>query len=411
MVYWNSIHVTLLLLLLAIVSAKRQKQPNFVLLFMDDLGYGDLGFTGHPTTETPNLDRLAWNGKILTTWYSGCNVCSGSRAALMTGRQFPRTGVPGVFGPTVQGGLNLNETTIAEQLKKVGYTTAMIGKWHLGNRQVYLPANRGFDYYLGIPYSDDMGDGIASRCPADAYQEGSARENVEGQDHGWYKEHYRNRGLLQASCQRPDSCNHSGEEDPAGNFLPLVFQASNRTYVLEQPLDFTTLAQKYNSFTMDFLDHQGNQPFFLYMPFSHVHTTSASQPEKQYAGCDFRASTRRGPFGDALKEADWIVGKVVAKLEEKGLDEDTLILFTSDNGPWMAMQLSGGSEGIFTGRSAGYWDTGKGSNWVRRMTSSRESSNFRLTWILFCIRKGAFESQPLPIGKAPFHPLAGPQRS
>jgi arylsulfatase A len=114
MLYWNMIYFALLFLL-GMVSAKRQKQPNFVLLFMDDLGYGDLGFTGHPTTETPNLDRLAWNGKILTTWYSGCNVCSGSRAALMTGRQFPRTGVPGVFGPTVQGGLNLNETTIAEQ--------------------------------------------------------------------------------------------------------------------------------------------------------------------------------------------------------------------------------------------------------------------------------------------------------
>lgn len=125
------------------------KRPNFVVLFMDDLGYGDLGFTGHPTAKTPNLDRLAWNGKVLTTWYSGCNVCSGSRAALMTGRQFPRTGVPGFFGPTGNGGLNLNETTIAEQLKQAGYSTGIIGKWHLGQRQVYLPGNRGFDYYLG----------------------------------------------------------------------------------------------------------------------------------------------------------------------------------------------------------------------------------------------------------------------
>jgi len=126
-----------------------RKRPNFVVLFMDDLGYGDLGFTGHPTAKTPNLDRLAWNGKVLTTWYSGCNVCSGSRAALMTGRQFPRTGVPGVFGPTGHGGLNLNETTLAEQLKRAEYVTAIVGKWHLGQRQVYLPGNRGFDYYLG----------------------------------------------------------------------------------------------------------------------------------------------------------------------------------------------------------------------------------------------------------------------
>jgi len=338
---------------------------------MDDLGYGDLGFTGHPTTETPNLDRLAWNGKTLTTWYSGCNVCSGSRAALMTGRQFPRTGVPGVFGPTVQGGLNLNETTVAEHLKKVGYTTAMIGKWHLGNRQVYLPGNRGFDFYLGIPYSDDMGDGIASSCPTDlvTYPSSSNRAQEDIDDDRWYKEGYRNLGLLHASCQGADrkTCNYHDEEDPAGNFLPLVFQAFNETKVLEQPLDFTTLAQKYNSFAMDFLSHHGDQPFFLYLPFSHVHATSASQPEKQYAGCDFKKSTRRGAFGDALKEADWIVGNLVAKLEEMRLDEDTLVLFTSDNGPWMAGQLSGGSEGIFTGRSAGYWSTAKGSNWVSHM--------------------------------------------
>jgi arylsulfatase A len=127
---------------LAVVSATTKKygkagtKPNFIVMFMDDLGYGDMGFTGHPTTKTPNLDRLAWNGKILTTWYSGCNVCSGSRAAMMTGRQFPRSGLPGVLGPTTKGGLNLNETTIAEQLKKGGYTTAIMGKWHLGQREV-----------------------------------------------------------------------------------------------------------------------------------------------------------------------------------------------------------------------------------------------------------------------------------
>ena len=100
--------------------------PNFVVLFMDDLGYGDLGFTGHPTTSTPNLDKLAWNGKILTTWYSGCNICTGSRAALMTGRQFPRTGLPGVLGPTTNMGLPLNETTIADQLKSAGVRLEMM---------------------------------------------------------------------------------------------------------------------------------------------------------------------------------------------------------------------------------------------------------------------------------------------
>jgi arylsulfatase A-like enzyme len=135
------------------VQSQRRKgrRPNVVLLFMDDLGYGDMGFTGHPTTKTPNLDHLAYNGKILTTWYSGCSVCSGSRAALMTGRQFPRTGIPGVLTATGAIGLPLNETTLAEQLSgEGGYTTAIVGKWHLGQRQMHLPINRGFDYYLGM---------------------------------------------------------------------------------------------------------------------------------------------------------------------------------------------------------------------------------------------------------------------
>jgi len=127
-------------------------RPNFILLFVDDLGYADLGFNGHPTTVTTNMDRLAWNGKILTTWYSGCDVCTCSRAALMTGRQYPRTGVNEVFGPTTEKGLPLEEITVAEQLKQANYTTAIVGKWHLGQRLAYLPGSQGFDYYLGIPY-------------------------------------------------------------------------------------------------------------------------------------------------------------------------------------------------------------------------------------------------------------------
>lgn len=143
--------------------APRDK-PNIVMLFIDDLGYGDVGFNGHPTTNTPNIDKLAWNGKILTTWYSGCSVCSCSRAAIMTGRTWRRYGVPGVFSPTTNSGLPLNETTVATLLKSAGYATGILGKWHLGQRKPYLPAQRGFDSYLGVPYSVDMGDARATEC-------------------------------------------------------------------------------------------------------------------------------------------------------------------------------------------------------------------------------------------------------
>jgi arylsulfatase A len=355
------------------------KKPNFIVLFMDDLGYGDVGFNGHPTTKTPNLDHLAWNGKILTTWYSGCHVCTGSRSALMTGRQFPRTGLPGVLNPVEAIGLPLNETTLAEQLRKQNYTTAIVGKWHLGQRPIYLPGNRGFDYYLGIPYSDDMGDGVASECPAGAMED-EGQEELQGNERetkaartlkdetpdshssSWSEHWYDAKGFLNANAHK-NYPNNNEKKDPAANYLPLVYQEWNQTSILEQPLDFTTLAQKYNDFILEYLENQKDDPFFLYLPFSHVHCTSETQPEMQYAGCGFQDSTLRGGFGDALAEVDWIVGNIMDKLRALDLEEDTLILFTSDNGPWMTRGLSAGTAGLFTGRYAGYWNTGKGSTW------------------------------------------------
>jgi len=329
-------------------------RPNFIMLFVDDLGYGDTGFTGHPTTKTPNIDSLAWGGKVLTTWYSGCAVCSGSRAALMTGRQFTRTGVPGVFGSTVNVGLPLNETTLAEQLKTKGYATGIVGKWHLGQRQVYLPGSRGFDYYLGIPYSDDMGNGRASSCPHSTSTK--SEDNHASRVHSdWMLEAYEVMGYVHPA--------DTFDGDPAAQHLPLIYQEFNRTRVVEQPLDFTHLAEKYNDFALEFIKEHKDQPFFFYMPFSHVHTTTGTQPEKQYAGCAWKNSTRRGAFGDALAEVDWIVGNVVQSLKEHAIDENTLILFTGDNGPWMMQGLSGGSHGLLSGRYAGYWNTGKGSTW------------------------------------------------
>jgi len=152
-------------------------------------------------------------------------------------------------------------------------------------------------------------------------------------------------------------------QDPAGSFLPLVHQHNGKTEVVEQPLDFTTLAPKYKDFVVEFIEDAQHDPFFLYMPFSHVHTTASNQPEKQYASCDFKNTSKRGMFGDALAEADWIAGSVIDTLERLGLSKNTLVLFSSDNGPWMMQGKSGGSPGIHYGRSAGYWNVGKGSTW------------------------------------------------
>ncbi|KAL3907341.1 MAG: hypothetical protein SGILL_008917, partial [Bacillariaceae sp.] len=329
---------------------KTKKPPNFVLLFMDDLGYGDMGFTGHPTTQTPNLDRLAWGGMVLTTFYSACSACTGSRAGLMTGRQWPRTGLPNVLTSTTPAGLNLNETTIAQHLKLANYSTAIVGKWHLGQRKMYLPTNRGFDSYLGIPYSDDMGDALPNECPVDDNVKASGSESESKSKKQQQSprpppimsetrkeeidEMYRNRG----------GSTNNAPDDPARFHLPLVHQEKNQTTIVEQPLDFGTLAQKYNQFATDFIrdQAQSDNPFFLYVPFSHVHVTSNSQKEKQYAGCGFQNSTKRGKFGDALAEADWIVGNIHQTLKDMNLEENTLILFTSDNGPWLSRGLSAG---------------------------------------------------------------------
>jgi arylsulfatase A len=351
------------------------RKPNFILFFVDDLGYGDLGFTGHPTTHTPNLDELAWSGKILTSWYSGCNVCTGSRAALMTGRQHARTGLPGVIPSDCPYGLNLEEITIAEHLKnRGGYATAIVGKWHLGQRKVYLPANRGFDFYLGIPFSDDMGIGRQSQCSDNkdsrsrevGPREAGMSDDYENADIWAGRDMYEALGLLETRPNFPIE-NEFKLTDIGTKWLPLVHQANNETRILEQPVDLTTLSVKYSTFATTFLEDHKDSPFFLYVPFSHVHTTHpGSTPEMQYAGCDFQNKSKRGAFGDALAETDWMVGNIMRKLRELGLEEDTLILFTSDNGPWMIRGLSGGSEGLFTGRYAlhdGYDNTGKGSNW------------------------------------------------
>ena len=357
-------------------------RPNVIMLFVDDLGYGDVGFNGHPTTLTPQIDALAWGGKVLTTWYSACPVCSCSRASLLTGRQWARMAIPGVFGPTTPSGLPLNETTLATQLKGAGYTSGIVGKWHLGQRKAYLPAARGFDSYLGIPYSDDMGRARASPCArptsgmsrrpgAKVEAEAEEEDEEEAEDVGAEADGAAVMPSLAPYVDSGFAPMPSATElsDPAGGVLPLVEQKRDKatgemqTRVLEQPTDLTKLAPKYASYAADFVHENKDRPFFLYMPFSHVHTTAAGQPARQYCDCAHKNATRRGPFGDALLEVDEIVGEVRRAVEAAGIAQNTLLLFTGDNGPWLIQGASGGSTGLLSGRFAGYWNVGKGSTW------------------------------------------------
>ena len=231
---------------------------------------------------------------------------------------------------------------------------------------MYLPAARGFDEYLGIPYSDDMG--LARRTPCPGRSDQVVEEAMEPSDYVYVEEDNVHGDDIQ-------NLHDLNAQMKSGAMLPLVHQSggvtttgeptahAGNTTVLEQPLDFSTLAPKYNQFVVDFIEKSKGGPFFLYMPFSHVHTTSGNQPQKQYASCAHQNTSERGAFGDALAEVDWIVGNVVDALEKAGISENTLTLFTGDNGPWMIQGLSGGSEGLLTGRYSQYWNTGKGSTW------------------------------------------------
>ena len=197
---------------------------------------------------------------------------------------------------------------------------------------MYLPAARGFDEYLGIPYSDDMGEARRTPCAGKSVQ---LPERVTPGNYVY----------TESDSVHGDDIQNLHDLNKGGGMLPLVYQSggvtsntdgkyNSNTTVLEQPLDFSTLAPKYSDFVLDFIEKSHAAPFFLYMPFSHVHTTAGDQPQKQYAACQFQNTSLRGAFGDALSEVDWIIGNVVDKLEGTNLSENTLILFTGDTGPW-----------------------------------------------------------------------------
>ena len=299
---------------------------------------------------------MAYEGRVLSTWYSASPVCTASRTALMTGRQPPRVGMPGVINSLNVEGLPLNETTLATLLHDgAGYRTLAIGKWHLGQRLQYLPANRGFDEFYGLPFSVDDGTGFASTCaPHPPPSDGGG----------------------DASSDASTITVGLGPQLP----LPLIHQVrpanrsaspATQSLILNQPTNLVPLTADYDAAIKNFTARWfpsaaslEDNPFFLYIAASHVHTATPNIPDyEQYAGCPFVNSTARGRFGDALAEIDWLVGRLVAHVEELGVANNTLFIVTSDNGPWLMKHQGGGSMGLFTGVSAGYANTGKGSTW------------------------------------------------
>ena len=260
-------------------------RPNFVVFFADDLGYADLHCFGGEQMVTPNLDQLARQGRRMTSFYASQAVCSASRCSLMTGCYNVRVGILGALGPGAKTCLNPEEQTIAEVLKPRGYKTAIFGKWHLGDRGIGLPTNHGFDEYFGLPYSNDM----------------------------W-------------------PFHPTSKSFPA---LPLI--EGTETVNANVTADDQQYLTRWNTeHALKFIETNRDQPFFLYMPYNMPHVPI-------YASDKFRGSTGKGIYADVVAEIDWSVGKVVAALRQHGLDQRTLVLFTSDNGPWLSYGNHAGS--------------------------------------------------------------------
>ncbi|MDP6635340.1 MAG: sulfatase-like hydrolase/transferase [Phycisphaerae bacterium] len=271
--------------------AIEENKPNFILIFIDDMGYGDIGCFGSKKNRTPHLDKMAAEGMRFTSFYVTSSVCTPSRSSLMTGCYPRRVNMHVnqrnlcVLFPGDPKGLNPNEITIAEVLKTQGYATKCIGKWHLGDQPEFLPTAQGFDSYFGIPYSNDMG----------------GRKNSKG---------------------RPP--------------LPLMVDEE----VIEAPVKQDTLTKRYTEQAVEFIKANQNNPFFIYLPHAMVHLPL-------YASKDFRGKSKNGIYGDATEELDWSTGEILKTLKNLKLDDNTLVIFTSDNG---STGRNGGSNAPLRGR-------------------------------------------------------------
>jgi arylsulfatase A-like enzyme len=299
--------------LLSPASSEAADKPNIIIILADDLGYGDLGCYGHPTIKTPNLDRMAAEGLRFTDFYAGQSLCTPSRAALLTGRLAVRSGMAGgpgrhVLYPGDKGGLPNDEITIPQSLKEKGYTTGAIGKWHLGDSAQYLPLNRGFDSFFGLPYSNDMDTKDAKIRNGDSVS------------------------------LHPDFHHFN---------VPLM----RNKEIIERPANQNTLTKRYTEEALHFIEANRRQPFFLYFAHTFPHVPL-------FASENFKGKSARGLYGDTVEEVDWSVGQVLEKLRKEKLDKKTLVIFTSDNGPWLIRKWNGGSAGLLRDGKGGTWEGG-----------------------------------------------------
>lgn len=316
---WPLIAGWLAILLMSNACPAAETPPNIVLIFCDDLGYGDIGCFGSAKHRTPNIDRMAAEGMRLTSFNVTCGVCTPSRSSLMTGCYPRRVGMhqneegKWVLFPGNSRGLDPNEITIAEILKARGYATAIVGKWHLGDQPEFLPTRQGFDSYFGIPFSNDMGK--------------------------W---------------------------KPVRGYPPLPLVRDEE--VIETEPDQGLLTPRYTEEAVRFIRANRDAPFFLYFPHTFPHAPLNASPR-------FRGKSANGLYGDAVEEIDWSTGEILDALQELGIDDRTLVIFTSDNG---AAKPFGGSNLPLSGFKASTWEGGMRvpcvMRWPGRIPAGKECS-------------------------------------
>ena len=324
-----------ILTIFCILSAKAADNPNIVVILNDDMGYQDLGCFGSPTIKTPCIDKMAAEGMKMTDFYMASSVCSPSRAALLTGQYPNKVKVNRViFAHKKAKGLDPKHLTIAKLLKTVGYKTKAVGKWHLGHREMYLPNNNGFDTFYGIPYSNDMklteGFRFAESC---LYREGIDSEKIKNA----FRE-----------CNSNNT--FKGGEVLMNNKVPLMCNDE----IIEFPADQTTITHRFASEGMKFITESVNEkkPFFLYLANSMPHTPLYTSPQ-------FENKSKHGLYGDVIEEIDYNVGRIMDHIKKLGIEENTIVIFTSDNGPWLVKGKKAGSalplfEGKFSHFEGGY---------------------------------------------------------